>query len=367
MSTYNPTSEEIKADIERKRSEVSDKIDTLQQRLSPEHLKHQAQETVNEVVKESTDKLKAYISENAQQLPATLIDTIKRNPVPAALIGLGIGWLLVENANAKRQEHHYAGARHSNGGYQQTNEGYWSPKYEYESPRVSAQGSTYPGPYATQDTTSYRGSEADEKGMLGQAREKIGELGEQVRDTAQGAVQQVSHRASQLGAQVSSMESQTGEKAAHLQIATQQKAQQVGRQVQQVVEDNPLVVGAVAFAVGTALALALPPTRRESQLMGEMRDRVLDTAQQAAGDVAERVQHVVEEVKPKIEETVQKIGEEVKQTGKDAAHEVKQTLKDASQTAKHETENALQDSGYKNWQEPAASTTPSPVQRETQQ
>jgi vacuolar-type H+-ATPase subunit H len=312
---------------------------------------------VQEIVKENTDKLKVYINENVQQLPSILMDSIKRNPGPAALIGIGIGWLLIESTNANRQEHHYAGARQTAGGYRS-----FQYRSEYESPKAYAQESYYPNQYTTQDPNFYQGDQGGEKGVIGQAREKVGELGEQVRDTVQGAAHEVSHRASQLGNQVSSLESQAGEKAAHLQMATQQKVHQVGQQVQHAIENNPLAVGALVFAAGAALAMVLPPTRRESQLMGEMRDRTLDTAQQLAGDVAERVQHVVEEVKPKLEETVQKVGEEVKQTGKEAASEVKQTFKEASQTTKHEAENMLADAERKIQQEPTSSTTPYHVQ-----
>jgi gas vesicle protein len=320
MSNDRPTSEEIKADIERKRSEVSEKIDTIQDRLSPQHLKHQAQESVQEMVKESTDKLLGYFNENVQQLPATLMDTVKRNPVPAALIGVGIGWLLLESANAKRDEYHH-------GGYQ-------SARYGYESPKMFAQGSSYSGQYSDQWRASGADGQEEQKGMLGQAREKIGEMGEQVRDTVQDAVQEVGHRASQWGDQVSSMGSQTGEKAAQWQSATT-------HQIQHVVESNPLVVGAVAFAAGAALAMALPATRRESQLMGEMRDRVVDTAQQVAGDVAQRVQHVAEEIKPELEETARKAVEGVKQTGKEAAGEIKQTFQHGTEAAKEETNKVL--------------------------
>src|SRR5688572_29006258 len=117
MSTDNPSSEEIKADIERKRNEVSGKIDTIQERLSPEHLKHQAQEAVQDMVKDSADKLLGYFNETVHQLPTVLTDSIKRNPVPAALIGVGVGWLLLESANASRHQHHYAGAPQTYGGY----------------------------------------------------------------------------------------------------------------------------------------------------------------------------------------------------------------------------------------------------------
>jgi ElaB/YqjD/DUF883 family membrane-anchored ribosome-binding protein len=355
MSTYNPTSEEIKADIERTRNNVSEKIDTIQERLSPENLKHQAQETMQGFVNESTDRVVGYFNEQVQQLPTMLVNSLKHNPIPAALIGVGIGWLLLESTNAKRHEDRYPGGAERYVGSARSYGGYQPSQYEtYGKPNEYTGAPYYVDPYSEQGAYYGQSHADDGKGILGQAREKMGEVGEQVRDTVQDAAQQVSHRASQVGDQVrhqfSSLEAETSERAAHLQSSTQhqtqrmgQQAQRMGQQMQHVVETNPLVVGAVVFAVGTAVALALPTTRRESQLMGEMRDRVLDNAGQMAGEVADKIQHVTEEIKPKLAETAQRVRDEVQQTGKEAADEVAHTFKGATETVKQETTDTLQD------------------------
>ena len=67
-------------------------------------------------------------------------------------------------------------------------------------------------------------------------------------------------------------------------------------QISDVIERHPLLVGGVAFAVGSMIAAAFPVSRQESRLMGEtaedVRRRLQDLAMQGfrqAKDVAQQV------------------------------------------------------------------------------
>jgi ElaB/YqjD/DUF883 family membrane-anchored ribosome-binding protein len=117
----------------------------------------------------------------------------------------------------------------------------------------------------------------------------------------------------------------------------QYQAQQAGYQIHESIEANPLVFGAVALAVGTAVGMMLPSTRREDEMFGGWRDEVVHRAQEVAGDVRERAQHVVEEVKPELQQTVEKVTEDLKQTGKVAAEEIRHAASTAEAAAKDET------------------------------
>lgn len=89
--------EAIKADIARTRQDMGNKLDRIQNRLSPENLKVQAQDAVRDFVNENTETLKSYLSEHSKEIGTGAARAIKRNPIPAALVGLGLGWLLVES------------------------------------------------------------------------------------------------------------------------------------------------------------------------------------------------------------------------------------------------------------------------------
>ena len=81
---------------------------------------------------------------------------------------------------------------------------------------------------------------------------------------------------------------------------------------EQYIEENPLVVGAVAFAVGAAIGYAIPATKIENQYLGEARDNVLEKAQATAQDAIGSVTQVVGEAQKLIVDEVNKQVEEVK-------------------------------------------------------
>lgn len=63
---------------------------------------------------------------------------------------------------------------------------------------------------------------------------------------------------------------------------------------QDFVEQQPLVAGALAIAVGAALAGALPRTRREDELLGEMRDDLIDEAERILRNERRKARRVAE-------------------------------------------------------------------------
>jgi uncharacterized protein YjbJ (UPF0337 family) len=187
------SSDAIKADIEQTRAEMGAKIDRLQQKLDPSRLKEQAQETVRDFVSESRAAMMDYVRENRQELTSSMMNAIKQNPVPTALIGLGLGWLIVESVTPARRERYpydaernrYLPVREEDAPHFQStyrtgyNTGYrsgqrWSdydrtPTYgEWQgSSGISAQdyraSQGYPG------SQSYMGSQAYQSGEVGQS------------------------------------------------------------------------------------------------------------------------------------------------------------------------------------------------------
>jgi Protein of unknown function (DUF3618) len=55
------------------------------------------------------------------------------------------------------------------------------------------------------------------------------------------------------------------------------------------IRDYPLAVGAAAAVLGATLGMVVPETERENELMGEARDSALERAQHVASDAATRV------------------------------------------------------------------------------
>lgn len=62
---------------------------------------------------------------------------------------------------------------------------------------------------------------------------------------------------------------------------TARKAQ---NQMQRMLRENPLMIGAAAIVVGAAVGMALPETERENHLMGEARDSAVEGVQEKVRD-----------------------------------------------------------------------------------
>ncbi len=101
------SADEIRANIETTREELGDTIDALQDKLNPERIKenakaaviHRAQgvaQTAKDKVVEIKDQVSA--APTPQDKSWILLAAIKSNPIPAALMGLGVlymGWKLL--------------------------------------------------------------------------------------------------------------------------------------------------------------------------------------------------------------------------------------------------------------------------------
>jgi ElaB/YqjD/DUF883 family membrane-anchored ribosome-binding protein len=60
------------------------------------------------------------------------------------------------------------------------------------------------------------------------------------------------------------------------------------------VQENPIISGAVAVALGAALPLMIPSSRRERQLIGEASDEVKSSVRQAVEEKVEQAKDVVQ-------------------------------------------------------------------------
>jgi hypothetical protein len=94
--------EGIRSRIEETRRGMAATIDSIQDRLSPERLVGQAKMRVRHAtvdrLKEAADTVRYTASGLAARTAdsrALIVDQARRNPVPMALIGLGLGILLV--------------------------------------------------------------------------------------------------------------------------------------------------------------------------------------------------------------------------------------------------------------------------------
>lgn len=382
------SSEEIKADIAQTRAQMESKISQIQYKLDPDRLKEQAQETMRGMVTDSSNAVMDYMRRHKEEISSSMLEAVKNNPIPTALIGLGLGWLALESMSPKRDRHEFnrrlpvrrADAVRYESGYDYESRyvggGDWSDERWTEYGRTPTygewQGSSAPnrgryasseyepynGPYASQVSGSYAEQAQDGRNWRQEAKSQARGMVENVKDTAQNIGENIGEKA---GEAVESVRDTMGQAGERVRSSTEHfterargqagqfghqmgdrgqelgmQARQMGRRLEHQVEDNPLMFGALAFAVGAAVAILMPRTRIENRTIGETRDRVMDSAQEMGQEMVERAQQVVEEVRPELEQTAKKVVEDVKQVGKEATHELKDTAQKAQEKAKEE-------------------------------
>ena len=113
-------------------------------------------------------------------------------------------------------------------------------------------------------------------------------MASQVQDRVGTAAERAQERASDLAEQVS-------DTASHLADTAQLRARRVQGRLGDILEENPLMAGALALTVGTAIGLAAPSTQQEHELFGESRDNVMRRVRGTAREMGQKVQRVAEQ------------------------------------------------------------------------
>jgi len=126
--TPTEETEEIRAQIEETRSGMSQTIDQITERLSPTNIKEQVKEQVIEQYEEVKDTVREatigraedmvrYAGETVDEVRYGTMETIRANPIPAALTALGLGWLWMNRRSGQRSRSYGSRARQYDQGY----------------------------------------------------------------------------------------------------------------------------------------------------------------------------------------------------------------------------------------------------------
>ena len=237
------------------------------------NLANQAQETASDVAHQAR-RTAHQATDAVGGAGSSALSVIQQNPIPAALAGISLAYLWMNRSNTSPARSAY---------------------YPYSS------GSTYGG-------STRSGSSST--GVVDKARNATGGAIDQVQSTAGQVTGQVRDTAGQVTDQVMDTAEHLGDDARHYAMQTRYRFEDMLR-------DNPLVVGAAAVALGALAGLPLPTTQPEQRLMGEARDTLMERAQTTAQETMEKVQHVAEETMGQ----VQQAAEDVKTTAQQEARE----------------------------------------------
>ena len=276
------STDEIRADIERTRERLGDTVEALGAQLNPSHLKQRVKDSVHEATIGRVKNMASNARDKAEESGRGLLETLRDNPIPAAMIAGGIGWLLfnkrktsVERSLAAEVDYDYRGA--SRGGSITT--GAESIDYAREFPQV------------------------EQEGVAQRVASSARDAGEKVASTARDAGGKVASTARTVGEKVSSSASSVAHGVAD-------SARAGTARIEETMHENPMVLGVVAAAVGLAVGMTLPASERESRLMGSKRDELVDKARDAISETKDKVRNVAERAVPEVGAALKEVARE---------------------------------------------------------
>ena len=305
----------IRANIEKTRADMSGTVNAIEEKLSPARLKEQVLEQFEEVrekvkheVREDFVQVKERVrseieeakhavhdatvgrvenmihsaSDTFSDTRNSVVDTVRANPVPALLAGVGLTWLFMSVRSQRAQRERIP----------RMSPGYGDSIYTQRGRSSGSRG-------------GYGAGERVIEHAVHRAGDAAGEVAHRVRDAAGRVVDQAGNLVSETGDRVGAMAHDVGETANQLAHAAQERgaalargATQEARRIEHRIEDgmreNPLAVGAALLAVGATVGLLLPHTRREDELMGHARDRLLGSAEHFAHDAVDELREKAE-------------------------------------------------------------------------
>ncbi|HLS47062.1 MAG TPA: DUF3618 domain-containing protein [Gemmatimonadales bacterium] len=316
------SAQEIEREIEATRDRMSHNIDELGERLSPSSLKEQARDAISGAAHNAASN----VADRARRTGSRMADAFRDNAIPVTMVGVGVTWMLLKRGTDSDRRFTYTGPERRAGYSGYGSAGYGTAGY---APGTLASGwSEYAG--GTEEEESRVRRTADS------VRDKLGNAAHSTRDKVSGAAHSVGDSVSNAASSVRSRTGDFARRASDLGSDAKHKAQDLGHRVKggfdDTIESNPLAIAAGATLLGLAIGLMFPSTERENRLMGETRDRVMDTARETAREVKEVA---TESARDEVNER----GDELKQT----AREVVEKVKDSASRVAEETGEAARD------------------------
>jgi hypothetical protein len=317
---------EMRAQIRRTRAEMGQTLDQIQSQLSPEYIKQQTEDALREATVEKVEKMAQRAEYKVNNWRSNAMDTIKDNPLPAALAGLGLGWLFVSSRNSRSEAERRYGDAYRTRYYGEDVDTYdesvrggryrypLSSNYEtydrnpYGSPARDERHERHPYGEDARPGTITRGTGASstmedvrsraEKTAV-RAEQQAKQTAADVKDSAADAVDSVQETMHDASQSVQDFAGETADQARRRANWAEQELQREMRMARstfrQTLDENPLGLGIAALAAGALVGLAIPGTQRENEWMGETRDSLVEDVSTTAQETVRKATNVIEE------------------------------------------------------------------------
>lgn len=296
--TDHRSPEEIERQLERERAGLSEDLHDLRTKFS-----------VDTIVREAAGQLRAHSGD----IGASVSRAVKENPLAIAVTGVGLAWLIFGDRSghgaAQRDDRRtYGDRRDYRDAYARSQ--YAEPRSRTPDNRHGTRDAVVPA--WVHSAEGLHGSDwADDGGEDGEgAAQRVAQASGAARDKLHDTVGSVKDRAAALRARLSEGTEHLTEEGRARVIAAREKAHEArgaataqmqrGRdRTVDLFEEQPLIAGALAMAIGAAVGAALPHTRLEDEHFGQTSD-----------DLIQEAERIFAEERTKLGETVSKASQE---------------------------------------------------------
>lgn len=224
----------IEADLDQTRARMGATLDALQDKLSP-----------GQLFDEATSYLRG---SGGGEFASNLKAAVTHNPVPVTMVGIGLAWLAFAGKDGGAADQEY-----------------------YDSGDPYAQ---YPEDLPVSQPEGVEGGYTVESASIGESPINLGQTGAD--DDQPGRMKRMASGGRERAHQLSHGARHGASRAG---AAGRRQAARAKSGFEHMLNEQPLVLGAIGVALGAALAAGLPGTRHEDELMGDTRDRFMDRAQ----------------------------------------------------------------------------------------
>jgi ElaB/YqjD/DUF883 family membrane-anchored ribosome-binding protein len=257
-SDRNP--ETIRSEIGQTRQRMDDTMDALGDRLQPRHL-------LDEVLgyfraddgngSPRLEGLQRKITAGADQAMHSVVETVKKNPMPALLIGGGIAWLIYESRRTTSAE---------------------EPRYDPDAYLDR------PLDYSYQEGSASSGSVGS----------KLSHLKEEAGEKARAVGEQVKEKLSDAGEAIHETYETARARVGDVARDTKDAYRRTRRKVVTTAEQHPLEVGLVGLAAGLITGLLLPTPTFVNRTVGRTSDRLRDRARESGSELLAKGKRVAQ-------------------------------------------------------------------------
>ncbi|MDP3262893.1 MAG: DUF3618 domain-containing protein [Tabrizicola sp.] len=290
MTSDSRTPEDIERDIEREREAMRANINTLQRKFS-----------MDGIMNDVSDMLRGRSSE----IGRVAKETLGRNPAAVAMIGAGVAWLMLGKGGFDRASGAASGAASAD------RHGFGSAR-SGSSHRSTGSRHAMGGSGMQADDMAWLADDWDGDDDWNRCQSGGGITGavkrgaSSVIDTARDAVEAVRDRASRLTDRLSHGTEDLSDTARERVVSARRAAYDAQRTAREALrkgahaatgafENQPLVVGALAMAVGAGIGASLPRTRVEDRTLGSSSDTLVAEAQRIFNEEVHKARQSLEE------------------------------------------------------------------------